>query len=72
MVIKLPRLNRSLPVRQQVYQLATVSHLAPRTIAQRLGVPLRTVQALLRRCRLPLAPLRPVGSSGRYSGGTSI
>src|SRR5262249_36148266 len=41
-----------LPVRQQIYRLATVSHLSPRTISQRLDVPLRTVQALLQRCRL--------------------
>jgi hypothetical protein len=41
-----------LPVRQQIYHFATVAHLSPRTISQRLGVPLRTVQALLRRCRL--------------------
>src|SRR6516225_3049849 len=41
-----------LPVRRQIHHLATVSQLAPRTISQRLAVPLRTVQALLRRCRL--------------------
>jgi len=41
-----------LPVRRHIYHLATASHLAPRTISQRLDVPLRTVQALLRRCRL--------------------
>src|SRR5262249_45604289 len=41
-----------LPVRQQIHHFATVAHLSPRTISQRLDEPLRTVQALLRRCRL--------------------